>query len=281
MVYNVFFHPLRNFPGPKLSAMTRIPYTRMYLSGEPHRQVLELHKAYGPIVRTAPEIISISHPDAMKELRSHRKHGMAEHEKDPIQFGASRHNIIGANREDHARFRRTMAHAFSAQAMLDQQPLIMTYVDRLLERLSVECAGGTQPLDIVNWFNYATFDIVGDLSFGESFGCLDNATYHPWVSLVFGSLKNIAFVVSVNRYPAIASVLKHFIPKGVATKWAQHNQLSREKVKKRLELGTTRPDFIEMMTRESKGGVSLYSPRAAARMLAEGDTGHDTRRARR
>ncbi|KAH8885916.1 cytochrome P450 [Thozetella sp. PMI_491] len=261
--YNAFFHPLRGFPGPKLWAVTRLPYTHMYLSGDAPRRVLELHKMYGPIVRLAPEILSINHPEAMQQLRGHRKQGMKDHEKDPVQFAASRHNIIGANREDHARYRRTMAHAFSAQAMHDQQPVIKTYVDRLIERLSSESMHGTRPLDMTNWYNYATFDIIGDLAFGESFGCLENATYHPWVSTVFSSLKNIAFMVSMNRYPGITPILKSFIPKGVATKWAEHSQLSLEKVKKRIELGASRPDFIEMMMRGSKGGGMTVDELAA------------------
>ncbi|KAJ3543861.1 hypothetical protein NM208_g3351 [Fusarium decemcellulare] len=58
MFYNVLLHPLRKYPGPKLMAMTRIPYTRMALSGQVHRRILELHQRYGPIVRVAPEILS-------------------------------------------------------------------------------------------------------------------------------------------------------------------------------------------------------------------------------
>ncbi|KAH7028980.1 cytochrome P450 monooxygenase, partial [Microdochium trichocladiopsis] len=252
-LYNVFFHPLRRFPGPRLSAISRIPYTRRYLSGDVTRRIRELHKTYGPIVRVAPEILSICHPDAMKELRGHRKNGMGEHEKDPIQFGFNTKNIMGSNREDHARYRRTMAHAFSAQAMLDQQPIIKTYVDQLIRQLQTNCENGKRSIEMVTWYNYTTFDIIGDLAFGESFGCLKNGAYHPWISLLVSSLKNMAFMVSVKRYSSIAPLLKYLVPNAVAKQWLQHTQLSKELVSKRLALGPVRPDFIEKMQRGSKG----------------------------
>ena len=247
--YNLFLHPLRTFPGPKAYAATRIFYTRMFLSGEPHRRILDLHKRYGPIVRVAPDMLSCNHPDAMNTLRGHRKSGKAEHSKDPIQQQANRHNIIGANRADHTRFRRSLAHGFSAQAMLNQQPIIMAYVDQMLRKLDEQCAGGTRPVNIVQWYNYTTFDLIGDLAFGESFGCLDNSVYHPWVALIFASIKSLAWSISINRYPTIARFLTAFVPREVATKWAEHTQLSQAKTRKRLAMNTERPDFIDAMIR--------------------------------
>ena len=38
-VYNVFFHPLRHFPGPKSHAMSRIPYTYHWVRGDLVRHI--------------------------------------------------------------------------------------------------------------------------------------------------------------------------------------------------------------------------------------------------
>lgn len=260
-VYNVFFHPLRAYPGPKLWAMTRLPYTRMFLSGDAHRRVLDLHRAYGPVVRVAPDTLSYSHPDAIKEIRGHRRAGRAEHGKDPVHMGHFRDNILGAGRADHARFRRALAHGFSAQAMADQQPLIQGYVDAMVRRLREECDGGDRELDMVQWFNYTTFDVIGDLAFGEPFGCLGDSVYHPWVALIFDSIKHLTWLSALGRYPAVAPLLKRFlVPEGLAAKLVEHEQLSAEKVRKRLAMGTDRPDFVQAMTTKrdsSKGEVRL------------------------
>ncbi|KAF4448963.1 cytochrome P450 [Fusarium albosuccineum] len=250
MLYNVFLHPLRRYPGPRLMAMTRIPYTRMALSGQVHRRILELHQTYGPVVRVAPEILSYNHPDAWKDIRGHRKNGAGEHGKDPVHQKANAKNIIGANREDHRRYRSLLAHGFSAQTMLKQQPIIKSYVDLLFQRLHEQCDNGRRPLDVVNWFNFTTFDLVGDLAFGEPFGCLESSDYHPWVALIFASVKSFSWASNMRRYPSLEKLLASFIPKEIKAKFEQHNQLSAEKVRKRLSIVTKRPDFMDSMTRK-------------------------------
>ncbi|KAJ3549268.1 hypothetical protein NM208_g587 [Fusarium decemcellulare] len=254
--YNVLFHPLRKYPGPILWASTRIFYTNMYLSGRGHVKILELHKRYGPVVRVAPDTLSYNHPDAWKEIRGHRKHGAGEHGKDPIFQNMNLGNIIGANREDHARFRRVISHGFSAQAMLEQQPIIKAHVDTLFRALKEQCAGGEKSLDIVAWYNYTTFDVIGDLAFGEPFGCLESSAYHPWVSMIFDGIKNMAFESSMRRYQTISGLLMWFMPREVRDKMAQHRELSRQKVQKRMALTTTRPDFIDSMMKK-RGATQL------------------------
>lgn len=231
----------------------------MYLSGTAPQQILDLHQRYDPIVRVAPEILSFNHPDAMKEIRGHRKHGAGENGKDPIHMAAARKNIIGANREDHARYRRTLAHGFSAQAMMNQQPIILKYVNLLFDRLEGSAEHGTVSVDLVSWFNYTTFDIIGDLSFGESFGCLENSSYHPWVKLIFDSLKNAAWAVNLNRYALLARGLKILIPKEVANKLAENKRLTQEKVRKRLAMGHERPDFMEVMISRGDAKGEVFS----------------------
>ncbi|KAJ4857898.1 cytochrome p450 domain-containing protein [Trichoderma breve] len=257
-IYNLYFHPLSKFPGPKLSAISRFPYSRLLISGEGHRDVLDLHLKYGPIVRIAPDFLSFSHPDAMNDIRGHRKAGQPEHRKDPIRQELHVTNIIGANRADHTRFRRSLANGFSHQAMLDQEPIIRDYVEELMKSLEKNGANGTQPIDMVRWFNYATFDIIGDLAFGESFGCLQSSTYDPWVQLIFNSVKNLVYIGALKHLKIVPKRLLKFIlpytmPKGVSNKYAENQRLSAMKVKKRLETGSNRPDFMTSMTAKRNG----------------------------
>ncbi|KAH7126340.1 cytochrome P450 [Dactylonectria estremocensis] len=266
-IHNIYFHPLSKIPGPKLWATTRIPYIIMYLSGNAHQVMLEHHKNYGPVVRVAPSVVAFSHPDAAKEIRGHRKAGMGEHGKDPAHIGPMSKTILGADRAGHSRYRRALAHGFSAQAMLDQQPIIKQYVDMFIQKLHEQSAGGTRRVDMVQWFNYTTFDIIGDLTFGEPFGCLRDSTYHSWVALVFSSIKNLAFSAQLQYFSFLAPVLRRFIiPRSLATKLAEHNQLSAAKVSKRLAMETDRPDFVTAMTMKrgsSKAGELTFDELAS------------------
>jgi cytochrome P450 len=220
----------------------------MITKGRPHEHIAALHARYGPVVRITPTQLSFTDPSAWREILGHRKQGQAEHPKDPVFHAPFKGNIIGAERDDHRRFRRLLSHGFSAQAMMNQQPLITQYVDLLIQRLHENCHGGQQKLEMTSWYNWCTFDIIADLAFGEPFGCLQNSGYHPWVSAIFGAVKQNALMGLIGRYSSLAPLLKLLIPQSVKRKAQQHMDLTALKVDKRLALTTPRPDFIQSMT---------------------------------
>lgn len=81
--------------------------------------------------------------------------------------------------------------------MRKQEPLLQRHVDLLIENLRresvVEAEVGSRaarPLRLQSWYNYTTFDILGDLVFGESFHCLENPEHRPWIAAVIGSVRN-------------------------------------------------------------------------------------------
>jgi len=98
-------------------------------------------------------------------------------DKDPIHVGAvealpGASNLTMASEQDHPRQRRALAHAFSQKALLEQEPILQGYVGKFVANLRRLAREGT-PANLVSWFNFCTFDIIGDLSFGEPFGCLE------------------------------------------------------------------------------------------------------------
>ncbi|TDZ68276.1 Trichothecene C-15 hydroxylase [Colletotrichum trifolii] len=271
--YNLFLHPLRRYPGPKLWAASRIPYSHAYLSGQMHKKILALHKEYGPIVRIAPDELAYNHPDAWKHLHGHLKNGTGDHGRDPVFTRDNKHSLIGAGREDHARFRRALSRGFSAQSMHEQEPIIKKYVDLLFQRL--DAVAGSGPVNMVAWYNWTTFDIIGDLVFGEPFGCLAESKYHPWVKILFEGIKANAYKMNIQRYPLIQGLLMRFMPAELKTKREQHFELTREKVGKRLSMEAQRPDFMDSMTRKTGDQAlrmeELYA-NSAALILAGSET---------
>ncbi|OBR14494.1 Cytochrome P450 [Colletotrichum higginsianum IMI 349063] len=261
VVYNVYFHPLRHYPGPKAYAATRIPLTRMITSGKAHKKIAELHAQYGPVVRLGPDTIDWADPRAFKDLMGHSKGGGGggENYRDPINAQYRPHSIINANREDHARIRRVLAHGFSAQSMVDQQPLIQTQIDLLIQRLHENCEDGGKALNMVAWFNYTTFDIIGDLAFGEPFGCLEKSDYHPWVSSIFDNIHASVYRNQFQRYSITRPFARWLVPKKLKESQGFHNQLSMDKVRRRMALGESRPDFVQsMMLKE--GSLAMSKP---------------------
>ncbi|KXH25643.1 cytochrome P450, partial [Colletotrichum salicis] len=257
--YQLYLNLLYKFPGPKLWSISSIPYVRKFIVGTCHLTILKLHQRYGPIVRVGPNHLSTNHPDGRQELRGHRKSYTGENGKDPLNALPNRDNIIGSERGDHSRFRRALAHGFSAQSMLAQQPIIKGYVDTLFEKLWTASRGGEEPVNVEKWFNFTTFDVIGDLAFGEPFGCLEDSTYHPWVDLIFKSIKNMAMLTSFRCLPWLKPFLMLTLPKELMNEYAQNRELLREKVRKRLELGKSRPDIIDAMIRKSESAGQTMS----------------------
>ncbi|KAK2022784.1 cytochrome P450 [Colletotrichum zoysiae] len=274
-IYELVFSPLSKIPGPKIWAVSYIPYVRLYTSGHAHRMILKLHQQYGPVVRVGPTHVSIHHPDAHESVKSNHK--SEENPKDPLHNANNRLNIMGSTRVDHQRYRRVLAHGFSAQTMLDQQPIIRGYVDKLIQRLHEASKTNNGPIDLEKWFNFTTFDIIGDLTFGEPFGCLEDGTYHPWIDIMFKSVKNMSFLTATSRLSWLAPLFRKTIPKNVASKLAENQALTREKVKKRMELGTARPDFMDSMIRKSEtAGSAMSFPELTSNAFALITAGSET-----
>ncbi|KAK2040937.1 cytochrome P450 [Colletotrichum somersetense] len=250
MIYNVALHPLRKYPGPKLWAATRIPYALMVLRGDTHKTILTLHQRYdADVVRISPNELSFQHPDAWKDIMGHCGGTRSEeNEKDPDTYNKESINIISASRYEHARLRRILSHGFSARIMEDQQPLIQGYVDLFIERLCSLASKG--PIDIKAWYNYTTFDIIGDLAFGEPFGCLARSDYHPWVRITFESVKMLSLSNLARSFWFLEPLLKMLIPRSLVEKGKLHNALIHEKVDRRIAFSTPRPDFAEAMLRK-------------------------------
>ncbi|PNS17594.1 Isotrichodermin C-15 hydroxylase [Sphaceloma murrayae] len=270
VIYNLFFHPLRSYPGPLLNRASQIPFALMLMRGKPSWEVMELHKKYGDVVRIGPGELAYADPQAWKDMMGHRKSTHPENVKDlryvDLPFGP---DIVNSERDDHRRYRRILAHGFSSQFLMDQQPLIMSHVDNLIAQLRKR-APGSNPFDMTAWYNFTTFDIIADLTFGKPFGLLDAGEYHPWVSAIFGSLKASIFVRCANFFPPLKKAVQLFSPKKAVMQRLEHIQYVKDKVSDRLELGSKRPDYMDtILTHREKetGGMNRTEIDANANVL--------------
>ena len=118
---NLYIHPLRNVPGPKLFAASRIPYVYSTLRGHLAIRFRQLHEHYGPVVRTAPNEISFIEPTAWKTIYGQSQSGHAKFQKNYDTFHQNQHDLAHslfiADDADHLRMRKVLAHAFSNRAL--------------------------------------------------------------------------------------------------------------------------------------------------------------------
>ncbi|KAI1178461.1 cytochrome P450 [Nemania sp. FL0916] len=245
--YNVFLHPLRKYPGPLLHRMTTLTRTYYHLSGHLPFHVLDLHKRYGPVVRIAPNELVFSSPQAWRDIYGYKKAGEEEFPKYDMFYKVFGEHVapslINSDRDSHGILRRQMSHGFSDRSMREQEPIIGSYVDLLIYRLRSAIEKNSSQ-DLKAWYNYTTFDIIGDLSFGVDggFGCLRDANYHPWVKLLTTTIFQTAIFQGL-AWIGFRWLVAWFTGLSISAE-QKHLAIVHEKVGQRMQ-GGERPDFLE------------------------------------
>ncbi|SPO05597.1 related to isotrichodermin C-15 hydroxylase (cytochrome P-450 monooxygenase CYP65A1) [Cephalotrichum gorgonifer] len=259
-IYYAYIHPLSKVPGPKLYAISIFPYLYHVYRGDWHETLRQFHNQYGPVVRFTKEDVSFISSDALNKIYGHKSGKDQTFEKDIIRFyNPTEHpNIISGDNEAHKRMRRLLSHAFSEKALRNQENVLNHYVDLFITKLKAKAQEG-EVIDIVQWYNFATFDLIGDLAFGESFGCLDKGSYHPWVKMIFESVKVLPFRQIIKRLK-LTALVPILTPPSLKRSAKEHHQLSHDTAVKRLDSGnTSREDFMSYILRhnDSEKGMTV------------------------
>lgn len=226
---------------------------RKLLGGKYHKWLQQLHRQYGPVVRLAPNELSFIEPEVWKDVYGHRATNSFQKSKEFYGPDANGDppGLIRADDISHARQRKLVSHAFSDKALKDQELLLKHHVMLLVEKLEEPAVAG-KFVNIVDWFNFTTFDIMGDLTFGESLGQLSSATYSPWVKAGFGFLKILSISRVSRAWPGLARLLRALMPADAKKKRQMHIEFSAERVEKRMARKTDRPDIWTFVTKFSE-----------------------------
>ncbi|EED22142.1 cytochrome P450 monooxygenase, putative [Talaromyces stipitatus ATCC 10500] len=246
-IYNVYFHPLSRFPGPISHAISRLPYFYCQINGTLVFDMLTLHQRYGDIVRIAPDELAFSHPDAWKDIMGH-KNGEAEMSKASWYYRPIEEppHIVNEEQERHRSLRRQMAHGFSEKSMRDQEPIIRKYVDLLVDKLRQQSNSlEGSPIVLSDWYNFTTFDIIGDLAFGEPFGCLQGSHYDNWIESIFDLAYIGSILQALSFYPWLKRGLLALVPRSARDAYEKHKKLTEAKMRRRMAVTEERPDLIE------------------------------------
>lgn len=245
--YNLFLHPLSRFRGPVTWIAFPVLKNVAQIRGQADHDVVALHEKLGSVVRIAPNTLSFTTTTAWKDIYGT---GHAELPKDIVKGSGmeERPNIITSNPRDHHRFRKAMIPAFSNDALSRQEPLINGYVDTLVQRMREISLSKNPVADVSTWFTMTTFDIFGDLCYGESFNGLASGKQHPWTKAI-GDTK---FLIPLLVFPGISWLLVLLlVPKKQRASLAEHQQLSYDLTMKRITNKDRhlRGDFMTFMMR--------------------------------
>ncbi|KAG8684543.1 hypothetical protein FRC11_011955 [Ceratobasidium sp. 423] len=146
-----------------------------------------MHKRYGTFVRIAPNHISIADPAALEVVYGHSSRLLKSDFYD-VFYTEEADMFSTRDRSIHAVKRKRVAHIFSPQSVLAFQPRIQQHIQKLCQQWDYRCNAAARGTSGENWiamdgravfdsvaqFGYLSFDVIGDLALGSSFGMIES-----------------------------------------------------------------------------------------------------------
>ncbi|KAE8313510.1 putative cytochrome P450 [Aspergillus transmontanensis] len=263
-IYRLFFHPLAQYPGPKIAALT-VWYEFYYDAIQRGRytfQIQRMHEKYGPIVRISPNELHVNDPAFIDDLYAG---GGKKRDKYPYfsaQFGIP-DSVFGTPGHDLHRLRRGALNRFFSKASVTKlEPIIHRAIEKLVAQLEHHHAGTSSPVTMTMAFSCMTTDIVTEYAFAKSYGFLDSPTFEPNFhrAIIAGSdmgpwIKQFPWLISLmNKLPQ--TIVTRINPE--ATVYVQFQEDIRRQIRqaqdriasgeKPTDGGLTRTIFHELLT---------------------------------
>lgn len=184
----------------------------------------------------APNELSFASNEAWKAIYGHPSMGKEIAPKGPFYdaFAAGFDSkCIGSERHPpaHSRMRKMLNPAFSQRALLAQEKIIGDVIDRFVKIVGEKAPGGSPGLNMSKWYEINSFDILGEMAFGESFHGLESGKPHFWADIVLEHLYFINLVDNLRRVGWIARCFGCLVPASLIRR-NQNSQYSRRQVEK-------------------------------------------------
>ncbi|KAF1950336.1 cytochrome P450 [Byssothecium circinans] len=263
VVYNRFFHPLAKIPGPFFWTTTRLGYIRSMVTGNLVPDVQKLHEKYGDIVRTAPDEVSFARKEVREEIFGARPVGELPYYKNPIFFksppGQPTNLVTTINLKENQRMRKVVTLAFTERALRYQEPVIIKYAMYLIEKFHEMTREKGADINVNDWFNFFAFDLIGNLSLGESFGCMEGSSYHPWVKMLYAYLKGMVFLAATRFYPVLETILMALIPPSMRRMQDEHYEIAQKKIQRRMNFEKELNDFMTPVLSDANKDFKVMS----------------------
>ncbi|KAF2747656.1 cytochrome P450 [Sporormia fimetaria CBS 119925] len=144
--------------------------------GDSATKFLELHRKYGPLLRIAPNEVSVSDPAAIPHIYRHQNPLI----KSDFYAAWSSGNAI-SNQPDlfsavdekwHAHLRRILNPVYALSNIIKNEQHIQNCTSMFVQKVR-GFAERKELMNIGDWAQMYTFDVIGELMFGEPFGFLE------------------------------------------------------------------------------------------------------------
>lgn len=196
-IYRLSYHPLRKYPGPVLGKLSKFHFSYICGTGNSHRYLEALHRKYGDIVRYGPNELSFINPEDVTFIHGAQSFNIRRGPWYDGNPGRAGHNTLvmasTRNVENHKLRRRIWNRGFTANALKTYESRMIEVTDRLIAHC--ERRDGSI-IDISGDIDNFSFDVVGDLGFGEDFGMIEgtNKESLEWARLLHSYMRMLSVI---------------------------------------------------------------------------------------
>ncbi|KAK3696861.1 hypothetical protein LTR37_017767 [Vermiconidia calcicola] len=175
VVYRLYFSPLAKFPGPKIAAVTSWynAYHDLVRGGQYVWVIEDMHRRYGPIVRTRPDVLHVNDPRFIDKLYSQSPKQRRERADTILQTLHAPGSILATKDHELHRRRRAVLNPYFSHANVRRlEPMINATLTDLLNRMDGWAKEG-KPVHMNVAYRAATKDVIQGYAFGGGEKCLD------------------------------------------------------------------------------------------------------------
>ncbi|RYO94883.1 hypothetical protein DL766_004673 [Monosporascus sp. MC13-8B] len=187
ILYRGLSNPVAKVPGPWYTVWTEAAF--------------KYHSIKGPIVRIAPDKVFVADPAGVRQIHSIK----GEYPKSSWYASPFFENVFSTTSVAlHRRYRKLLSGPMSETSLKAMLPQIDSKVRLAVQRMGEEMYT-RGAADISKWWMFMTTDVIGELSFGESFRMLEYGEY-------IRDLESTGRYIALSTVFPILNVILPFIP---------------------------------------------------------------------
>ncbi|KAI0101914.1 isotrichodermin C-15 hydroxylase [Nemania sp. FL0031] len=249
-IYLLKFHPALRFPGPKLAAISNIPYAYHWISGRWPWAVENMLKQYGNIVRVAPNELAFITPQAKVDILGSTQ-GVYETflKTDLMDFGAGDLGFIWeADPVKRREVAKRLLPAFAPKATKAKEPTVHYYIDLFVERMK-EIGSKGDGVEITKWTTWFATDLSADLAYNRELNHMRDQRNSKFLDTLLGTSLYGTLAQVSKKLPIVKIFAPFFVSPSVLRSLPTFFKMNSEALQKRIDIrGTTpHPDFVDYM----------------------------------
>ncbi|KAI1817166.1 cytochrome P450 [Poronia punctata] len=191
--YRIYFHPLRDYPGPWIAKLSDVYAGYHALAMQLHLVTFLDLKKYGPVLRHGPNKLVFSSAEALQDIYNNERVTKSHVYK--LTITAGKPSIFNAlNKQTHREKRKLIGQAITDKAMRSFEPTMVEEIDIFLGQL-LQAARGSMPVNMTDLTKRLGADVVGQLAFGYALNMQTDPTNRFVLrGLAVGSYQNNSFM---------------------------------------------------------------------------------------